>query len=174
MAKDSQKYLRMAMYRRWVYMAVAITISALLLNRSVFNFQDDKGIIYVRSFSMNQMEFTVTQTELETGLAHEWTTMSTAGLYYCDKAMLWGSILCLLCFFSDRWRIWIATLTAFIAGAYYIILIYYAMKISDLHYATFYPNFMVFMPAIVCQMMVLTRQNVIRSSIEKYDIEMEQ
>ena len=174
MAQDSQQYLTWAMYRRWAYMAVAILASAVLLDCSVFNFQDDTGIIYIRSFSMNQQVFTVTQTELSTGLSHVWDTMSVKGLYYCVKAMMWGSILCFLCFFSSRWRMRIAILTAFVAGAYYIFLVYYAIKISDLHYATFYPNWKSFLPAVVCQLMILTRTNVIRSSIEKFEFSMEQ
>ena len=173
MEQDSQRFLKMAMYRRWAYMVVAILVSTWLLDAAVFNFEDDKGILYIRSFDMNQEEFVVTQTELDTGLSHPWARMSVKGLYYCDKVMQWGCIACLLCFFSNRWRVRIATFTALIAGLYYVLLIYYAMQISDAHYATFYPNFKVFLPAVVCQLMVLVRQNVIRSSNLRADMELE-
>lgn len=173
MGQDSQRFLTMAMYRRWAYMVVAILVSTWLLDAAVFNFEDDKGILYIRSFDMNQEEFVVTQTELDTGLSHPWARMSVKGLYYLDKVMQWSCIACLLCFFSNRWRVRIATFTALVAGLYYVLLIYYAMQISDVHYATFYPNFKVFLPAVVCQLMILVRQNVIRSSNLRADMELE-
>ena len=169
MATEEFHFDKQAMFRRWIYMAIAIAAAAVLFMRPVFNFQEDKGIIYVRSFSMDEKTFYVTQTTLDGGIPEITATMSVKGLYYCNKVMLWGSILCFLCFFS-RWRAWIATVVALIAGAYYLIMFYYAMKIADLHYATLYPNFMAFLPAIVCQMMVLTRQNVIHTVIEQADL----
>jgi hypothetical protein len=174
MEKDDQKRAIRAMYRRWAYMAIAIAASAFLLTRPVFNFQEDKGIIYVRSFSMDQKTFYVTQTTLSDHVPEITATMSVALLYYCNKAMLWGSILCLLCFFSKLWRIRIATVTAALAGVYYVLMVYYAIKMSDDHYATLYPNFMVIWPAIVCQCMVLTRQNVIKASIDAADQALEE
>ena len=149
-----------AMYRRWAYMAVAILAAVILLHHPVCNFLDDKGIIYVRSFSMTQEEFVVTQTDLHTQVSNITAKMSVKGLYYCIEAMIAGTILCFLCFFSDRWRIIIAVITAFIAGFYYVILVYYISKIAELHYATVYPNFMAILPAIVCQMMLLIRRNI--------------
>ena len=56
------------MLRRWVYMAIAIIAAALLGTRPVFNFQSDTGILYTRSFRMeDQKQFIVTQRELSTG-----------------------------------------------------------------------------------------------------------
>ena len=49
-----------AMYRRWAYMLIAIAASAVMFLHPVFSFQQDKGIIYVRSFSMDQKRFYVT------------------------------------------------------------------------------------------------------------------
>jgi hypothetical protein len=149
-----------AMYRRWAYMAVAILASALLFLKPVFSFGDDKGIIYVRSFQMDRTHFWVTQTELETGIEHVTAVMSVKWLDRCNKIMLWGSILCLLCFFNNQWRFWIALATSLAAGVYYLFMAYYAMKISDLHYATLYPTVMAILPAIVLQMMVLVQRNV--------------
>ena len=174
MEKDDQKRTLNAMYRRWAYMVIAIAASAFLLTRPVLNFNEDKGIIYIRSFSMDQKTFYVTQTTLTDHVPEVTATMSVALLYYCNKAMLWGSILCLLCFFSNTWRIRIATVTAALAGVYYVLLVYYAIKMSDNHYATLYPNFMVIWPAIVCQFMVLTRQNVIKQIHERADEALEQ
>ena len=149
-----------AMYRRWAYMAVAILAAVILLHRPTCNFLDDKGIYYVRSFSMTQKEFVVTQTDLKTDASNISATMSLKGLYYCIMAMIGGVCLCFLCFFSNRWRIILAVITAFIAGSYYIILVYYIYKMSDVHYATVYPNLTALLPAVVCQMMLLVRKNI--------------
>ena len=155
------------MYRRWAYMVVAIVASAFLMTKPVFNFQEDKGILYIRSFSMTQTAFYVTQTDLSNGVPYVTDMMSLKWLYNCTRAMLWGSVLCFFCFFSRRWRMIIAMLTAFVAGGYYVVLIYYALRISDDYYATLYPNLMVVLPAIVCQMMLLVRHNIIRATVEE-------
>ena len=162
-----------AMYRRWVYMIVGIVASLLLFQHPVFNFQNDKGIIYVRSFSMDQKTFYVTQTDLKTGAAEITATTSVKWFYYCNKAMLWGCILCFLCFFSTPLRITVAYLTSMIAGSYYVLVVYYSLKLADLHYTTLYPNYMVVLPAIVCAMMILTAKNLIKTQVDRMDREME-
>lgn len=154
-----------SMYRRWAYMIIAIIASAVLFTRPVFSFQSDKGIIYTRSFTMDQKYFTVTQTELDTGIEHITAVMSVKWLRRINKVMLWGCILCLLCFWSKSWRFWIALVTACITGVYYVFMAYYAMKISEDHYATLYPTFMAFLPAIVLQMMILVQQNIRREGM---------
>ena len=164
---------RKAMYRRWVYMVVAIVAAALIPMKPVFSFQTDRGIIYERSFSMDDRTFYVVQTELDTGKAHLVATMPVKGLRYCYLAMLWGSILCLLCFYPEwrvwvcvffypEWRVWVCVFTAVAAGMYYVLMAYYAVVIAEDYYATLYPNYMAILPAVVLQMMVLTRRNVIK------------
>ena len=150
-----------AFIRRIIYMTVAIVASAMLFTRPVFKFQEDKGIIYIRSFSMDEKVFEVTQTEIETNITKVVNTVSVKGLYFCNIAMLCGSILCFLCFFSRRWRMRIAIGTAVAAGVYYAFMAYYALMMVDSHYATLYPSFMAILPAIVMQMMVMTRHNII-------------
>lgn len=167
MENEEKKRALRALYRRWAYMVLAVIASALLFTRPVFSFQEDRGIKYVRSFSMTDRYFFVTQTELDTNRSQTNATMSVRALYYCNLVMLWGTILCLLCFFDNRWRVNIATVTAFVSGAYYVIMVYYALRIADDYYATLYPNIMAFLPAIVCQMMILTRRNVLQSEIEE-------
>ena len=161
------------MYRRWAYMIIGIVTSLLLFMHPVFNFQDDKGIIYVRSFSMDQTTFYVTQTNLQNGVGEITATSSVKGLYYCNKAMLWGCILCLLCFFNNPLRITLAYLTAATAGVYYVLMAYYALELADLHYATLYPNYMAILPGIVCAMMILVAQNVIKTMVDRIDRSME-
>lgn len=164
----------LAIRRRLIYMLVAILASWLLFLHPVFNFESDKGIIYTRSFSMDQKTFYVTQTDLKTGVPEVTATTSVIWLYHCNRVMLWGSILCLLCFFSDHLRLVISYITTVASGFYYVLLVYYAMKLADLHYTTLYPNYMVVLPGIVCAMMILTSRNVIRSRVERADRAMEQ
>ena len=155
------------MLRRWVYMAIAIIAAALLGTRPVFNFQSDTGILYTRSFSMeDQKQFVVTQRELSTGAEEVVEVMSVKGLYYCSKAMLWGSILCLLCFFSYRGRMTLVLFSVATAGLFYILMIVYAYRMTDQHYVTLYPNFAAIWPAIVLQAMLLTRRNIIQEKID--------
>lgn len=161
MATDTPDISWSIILRRWAYMAIAIIAALLLEFRPVFSFQEDKGIKYVRSFTMDQKTFVVTQTELDTNASAVTDTMSVKGLFYCYRAMLCGCILCFLCFFSWKGRIWIAFLTALIAGSYYIIMVYYALRISDNFFATLYPNWPAVLPAITCQMMLMVRRNVI-------------
>lgn len=160
------------MIRRWIYMSIAIIAAALLGTRPVFNFQSDTGILYTRSFSMaDQKQFVVTQRELSTGAEEVAAIMSVKGLYYCSKAMLWGSMLCLLCFFSYRGRMTLIFVTVAAAGLFYILMIVYAIRMTDQHYATLYPNFAAIWPAIVLQAMLLTRSNMIREKIDEADEE---
>ena len=149
-------------------MAVAIAAAALLGTRPIFNFQSDRGILYTRSFSMeDQKLFVVTQTELRTGAEEVAATMSVKGLYYCSRAMLWGSILCLLCFFSYRGRMSMIYATIAAAGIFYVLMLVYAMRMSDQHYATLYPNFAAVLPAVVLQAMILVRRNIIAEKVDE-------
>lgn len=160
------------MLRRWIYMSIAIIAAALLGTRPVFNFQSDTGMLYTRSFSMeDQKQFVVTQRELSTGAEEVAAILSVKGLYYCSKAMLWGSMLCLLCFFSYRGRMTLIFVTVAAAGLFYILMIVYAIRMTDQHYATLYPNFAAIWPAIVLQAMLLTRSNMIREKIDEADEE---
>ena len=170
MDKEVEKSRRHAIYRRMVYMVVAIVAAALLPIKPVFNFQEDKGIIYVRSFEMDNISFRVIQTEMATGLKEVTEEMSVVGLYICYKAILWGAILCLLCFMSYRWRIIICTIVIVLTGVYYLLIIIYAMKISDIHYATLTPSIIaLILPAIVLQAMILTRHSTLKTMEEEAD-----
>jgi len=151
------------MFRRWMYMLLAILVSAMIFKASPFHFQEDKGIIFVRSFSMDQETFTVTQTEIGTNMQQVVNTMSVKGLYYCAWGMFVTSIACFLCFFKKRWRIALCFITIGFAGVYYIFLIYYALRIEEDFYATLSPSWIVILPAIVLQLMLLIRRETIRS-----------
>lgn len=171
MESEAEKRTIKATFRRWIYMVVAIVAAALLPVKPVFSFLEDKGIIYVRSFSMDQREFVVTQTELATGAEQVTSTMSVKGLYYCQRAMLLGTILCFLCFYHYRWRIALCSIVAVICGIYYALMAIYAMRMADMHFTTLYPNWPAILPALVLQMMLMTRRNVLRTETEEHGIE---
>lgn len=155
--------------RRILYMIVAMIASALMSVEPVFHFQDDKGIIYVRSFTMTDKQVQFTQTELATGITTVMATRSVIGLYYTRIAMLIGSILVFLCFFRNRWRIRLCILVIACASAYYILLIYYAVQLTDEFFLTIIPNITVILPAIVLEMMVLTRKNILHERLYNED-----
>ena len=148
------------MYRRWVYMAVAITATALLTLGPLFSFNEDRGIIYMRSFEMDQHKFIVYQTELENGLVHVNDVISVQGLHWCYIAMLLGSIACFLCFYHTQARIVACFFTIGASAAYYLVGVHYAIEISN-YYATLFPTWIAILPAVVIQMMILTHRNVI-------------
>lgn len=170
--EQKKEIIPLQMMRRWIYMSVAILAAYFFISRPVFNFQKDTGIIYVRSFEMvEQRSVVVTQTDIKTGASEVTDTMSVIGLHYCSLAMLWGCILCLLCFFSFRGRIFFAAATEIAAGAFYLLMIVYAMRISEDQYATLYPNLFALLPAVVLEAMALTRRNVIKERVDEMDEE---
>ena len=122
---------------------------------------------------MNQKTFYVTQTDLKTGVGEITATTSVKWFYLCNKAMLWGCILSLLTFFSTRLRLTVTYITAVVAGFYYVLVVYYALKLADLHYTTLYPNYMIVLPAVVCAMMILVSKNIIKTQVDRIDREME-
>ena len=168
---ESSNYKLRAMYRRWLYMILAIVVSALMFKGPVFSFQQDKGILYIRSFAMDQQTFYVIQTDLKTNVEEVVETMSVKGLYYCNWALLTSCIACFLCFFSSRWRMSLCVLAVIFAGAYYIIMIYYAMQITENYFATLTPNLWAVLPAIVLQLMLIVRRNVLRKKLDENENE---
>ena len=142
-------------------MLVAIAAAMVLRYVPVFEFQGDKGVISNRTYEMDQKNFYAWQTNFDTNERVIVGVVSVKGLYYCDLAMIGTSILCLLCFFSDRWRIWLTLITVLLCGAYYALMAYYAMHISDEWFPTIYPTLAAILPAVVLEAMVLTRKSLL-------------
>ena len=153
-------------------MLVAIAAAMVLRYVPVCEFQGDKGVISNRTYEMDQKNFYAWQTNYDTNERVIVGVVSVKGLYYCDLAMIGTSILCLLCFFSDRWRIWLTLITVLLCGAYYALMAYYAMHISDEWFPTIYPTLAAILPAVVLEAMVLTRKSLlqeIRHTDERLD-----
>ena len=153
-------------------MLVAIAAAMVLRYVPVFDFQGDKGVKSNRTYEMDQKNFYAYQTDFDTNERVIVGVVSVKGLYYCNLAMIGTSLLCLLCFFSDQWRIWLSLITVILCGAYYALMAYYAMRISNEWFPTLYPNLAAILPAVVLEAMVLTRKSLlqdIRHSDERLD-----
>ena len=149
-------------YKRWLFMLVAISAAMALRYVPVFDFQSDKGVISNRTYEMDQKNFYAWQTNFDTNERVIVGVVSVKGLYYCNLAMIGTSLLCLLCFFSDQWRIWLSLITVILCGAYYALMAYYAMRISNEWFPTLYPNLAAILPAVVLEAMVLTRKSLLQ------------
>ena len=158
--KNKNKSKRHRLLLKWGRLVLAIVSSIILLNKPVFNFIDEKGIVSVKTYKITTRTFEMHYVDMKTGLDELVGAMSISGLFYGALAIMVGCFLCALLYESHRIRILLSSITAFMAGAYYLLMAYYAMKISDLHYATLYPTVMAILPAIVLQMMVLVQRNV--------------
>lgn len=148
--------------KRFLYMLVAIVATIPMFHFVDLSFQSDKGIIYNRSYEMSQTQFRVIQTKLDNSETEVVAIMSLKWLYRSKWALLCGTVLCMLCFFSDRWRITASLLTIGLCILYYIVLIAYAMKISDEQFPTLYPNLVTVCPVIVAQMMIMLRRSILQ------------
>ena len=68
---------------------------------------------------------------MTTGLDELVGAMSVKGFFYGALAMLIGSVVCTIFYSFHRLRILICTITAFAAGTYYLIMMYYAIRLSQ-------------------------------------------
>ena len=165
-----KKLLNEPIFRYFICVSLAIATIALLPTLPPLSFQEDKGILYIRSFEMDMQRVVVTQTELASGAKQVVAEMSVKGLWYCYRAMLILAIISLFFFFSRKGLIF-CDLVSILAGAYYVLLIYYAMRISDLQFATLTPTLTVVLPALTIQAMILARRCIVRSLQEESEEE---
>lgn len=156
-----------------IYNLIAIVASVVLLFVPVFSFIGDQGIIYLREFVMDTRTFSIVQTELATGKVSVLVSMSVRGLYYCAWAMTVVSVICLLCYMR-RWKRKLSHIAIYIAGIYYVLMVYYAIKMTGTYYATLYPNLASILPAVIILSMRVIRQETKRSIIDSIGIEEEE
>lgn len=149
------------MKKRFIYILVAIVATLLLDHLPALSFMADRGIVYDRSYMMDQHLFQVVLTDLKSGVVTIDSTLSVNGLWICYTALWVSCLLVLLCFFSRRWRLRLTGITIGIASAYYALFLYYVIRIVGEYYPTIYPNIAVILPAIVIQMMILVRSSII-------------
>ena len=151
---------------KWGRLVLAIVSSIILLNKPVFNFIDERGLENTRTYVMTTRMFEVHHIEMATGIDKLMWTMSVKGLFYGALAILIGCIVCALLYESHRIRILISSITAFMAGAYYLLIGYYAIRLSQEFCLILYPNWVALLPAIVLVTMLSIRNSTVRKLME--------
>ena len=151
---------------KWGRLVLAIVSSIILLNKPVFNFIEEKGIVSVRTFKITTRTFEMHYVDMKTGLDELVGAMSISGLFYGALAIMVGCFLCALLYESHRLRILSASITAFMAGAYYLLIGYYAIRLSQEFCLILYPNWVALLPAIVLVTMLSIRNSTVRKLME--------
>ena len=144
--------------RKWSRLLLAIVASVLLLNKPVFNFVDEKGLENTRTCVMTPTRFELHYIEMATGIDRPMYAMSVKGLYYGAWAILLGCVFCAFFYEIHELRI----LSCLITGAYYLIMIYYAIELSQKFCIILYPNLIAMLPVAVLLIMLSIRNTTVR------------
>lgn len=150
---------------KWGRLLLAIVSSILLLNKPVFNFIDEKGLENTRTYVMTTRTFEVHHIEIATGMDKLMGAMSVKGLFYGALAILLGCIVCTLCYEDLQIRILSASITAFMSGSYYLLMMYYAIRLSQKFFLILYPNLIALLPVVILLTMLSIRNHTVRKLI---------
>ena len=164
--EDRKRKRRNRMIRKWGRLVLAIVSSILLLSKPVFNFVDEKGLVSVKTYKITPRTFEMHYVNMTTGLDELIGAMSISGLFYGALAILIGCVACALLYESHRLRILSASITAFLAGAYYLLIGYYAIRLSQEFFLILYPNWVALLPLVVLVTMLLIRNDTVRRLME--------
>ena len=164
--EGKNKMRRNRMIRKWGRLVLAIVSSIILLNKPVFNFVDEKGIVSIKTYKITTRTFEMHYVNMTTGLDELVGAMSISGLFYGALAILIGCVACALLYESHRLRILSASITAFMAGAYYLLIGYYAIRLSQKFFLILYPNWVALLPAVVLITMLSIRNSTVRKLME--------
>ena len=164
--KNKNKNKRHRLLLKWGRLVLAIVSSIILLNKPVFNFIDEKGLENTRTYIMTTRTFEVHHIEMATGIDKLMGTMSVKGFFYGALAMLIGSVVCTIFYSLHRFRILISTITAFLAGTYYLLMMYYAIRLSQEFFLILYPNWIALLPVVVLVTMLWIRKDTLRRLID--------
>ena len=164
--KNKNKSKRNRFLLKWGRLVLAIVSSIILLNKPVFNFIEEKGIVSVRTYKITTRSFEMHYVDMKTGLDELVGAMSISGLFYGALAIMVGCFLCALLYESHRIRILISSITAFMAGAYYLLIGYYALRLSQEFCLILYPNWIALLPIVVLVTMLWIRKDTLRRLID--------
>ena len=164
--KNKNKSKRHRFLLKWGRLVLAIVSSILLLSKPVFNFIDEKGIVSVKTYKITTRTFEMHFVDMKTGLDELVGAMSISGLFYGALAIMVGCFLCALLYESHRIRILISSITAFMAGAYYLLIGYYALRLSQEFCLILYPNWVALLPVVVLVTMLRIRKDTLRKLID--------
>ena len=163
-ARNKRKINRLV--RKWVRLVLVIVSSILLLNKPVFNFVDEKGIESVKTYKMTTRTFEAHYVDMTTGLDELMGATSVNGLFYGALAILIGCVVCTVFYSFHRFRIIICSITAFLAGAYYVLIGYYAILLSYKFFLILYPNWVAILPVVVLVTMLSIRNETVRKLVD--------
>ena len=62
-------------------------------------------------------------------------------------------------------RILTCSITAFLAGFYYVIMVYYAIRLSDEFYMILYPNLFALLPVVILIIMLSIRKETVNKLV---------
>ena len=164
--KNKNKSKRNRLLLKWGRLVLAIVSSIILLNKPVFNFIEEKGIVSVKTYKITTRTFEMHFVDMKTGLDELVGAMSVKGLFYGALAILLGCIVCTLFYEDLEIRILSASITAFMSGAYYLLIGYYAIRLSQEFCLILYPNWVALLPAIVLVTMLWIRKDTLRRLID--------
>ena len=80
--KNKNKSKRHRLLLKWGRLVLAIVSSIILLNKPVFNFIDEKGIISVKTYKITTRTIEMHHVDMKTGLDELVGAMSISGLFY--------------------------------------------------------------------------------------------
>lgn len=163
--ENKRKKKRKKLIRKWVRLLLAIASSVLLLTQPVFNFPDEKGIENTRTYVMTTHRFEVHHIEYATGIDKLAGSMSVQGFFYGALAILLGCVICTISYSYHMVRILTCSITAFLAGAYYLIMVYYAIRLSDEFYMILYPNLFALLPVVILIIMLSIRKETVNKLV---------
>lgn len=155
---EKNKIWKNRLVRKWGCLVLAVVSCILLLKKPVFNFPDEKGLEHNRTYIMTPHTFEVHHIEYSTGIDTLMGTMSVNWLFYGALAMLLGCVLCAVVYKDPLLRFLASTITAVFAGVYYLIMVYYAIRLSQKFFLMLYPNLIAFLPAVVLVTMLYIRK----------------
>ena len=163
--EDKRKKKSIKLIRKWARLLLAIASSVILLTQPVFSFPDDIGIENTRTYVMTTRTFEVHHIEFATGMDKLAGSMSVKGLFYGALVILLGCVICTISYSYHLVRILICSITAFLAGAYYVIMVYYAIRLSDNFYMILYPNWVALLPVVVLITMLSIRKETVNKLV---------
>lgn len=160
--EEQSKKKKRKWVRKWGRLIVAIASSILLLNKPVFNFMEENGLEHVRTSVMTMHRFEVHLTNIATGIDKLMGAMSVNGLFYSALSILIGCVLCTIFYEEPLFCVITSTVTACLAGGYYLFMIYYALELEQKFYLSFYPNLIALLPTLILLIMLSIRKEMVR------------
>ncbi len=163
--EKKRKNKQLKLVRKWGRLLLAIASAILLLNQPAFSFVDEPGLESNRIFTMTTRTFEMHHIEMATGIDHLIASTSVKGFFYGALIILLACVICTVFYSFHRFRILMSSITAFLAGTYYLIMMYYAIRLSQDFFLILYPNFIALLPSVIIIIMLSIRKETVNRLI---------